>query len=178
MIDDELEERRGASRSLGFTFGARMGIKQMQQMLMREGRTDCCPSRTEMTTPDGGKTRDGTHVFLFKNDEFRQTFYEQTCLKGVVDKPCYFLDRRMHNQSRCVQKRSYTYALVLNPGYSDEVSESESLFSRELPSFTEPNSKWMMDYIQINSGCACEVRPKHGKKKHDKPKKNKKFDHD
>ncbi|KAF4525807.1 hypothetical protein B566_EDAN009915 [Ephemera danica] len=188
-FEEDLEHERGGGHGgggevdhkvYGLSFGNRMGIKQMQQMLMREGRgIECCPSKTETTTPDGGINRDGLHVLLFRNDKVEQTFYEESCLPGVEDKPCYFLDRRMHNQSRCVQKRSFSYAMVLNPAYSeDDLLAEGSIFSQDPSSFNISNSKWMMDYIQVNSGCACEVLPKHRKKKHDKSKKpkNKRID--
>jgi hypothetical protein len=99
-----------------------------------------------------------------------------------VGRPCRFLDRRLHNQSRCVQKFSYTYAIVKNPAASASSAESGSgepqrNYHRSKPhhlpalplTTSTPNSfggsEWMLDYIRVRSGCGCEVMPKPKKRR-------------
>lgn len=95
----------------------------------------------------------GMLVELFSEAENKQRFYELSCRTGVEGKPCRFLDRRLHNQSKCVQKYSYTYALV---------REQPSTVPRphHFPSFPSGGSNWMLDYIRVRSGCSCEITPK------------------
>lgn len=89
-------------------------------MLRREGgeegaAVDCCPVIEEMTEPTGGKNRQEMYVELYRDAENAQRFYEYSCRPDVLDKPCRFIDRKLMNQSRCVQKFSYSYAIVKDP---------------------------------------------------------------
>lgn len=178
----------------------RLTHRELQMLLRREGGeegrpVDCCPSVEEMVEPEGGRNKDDMYVLLFRNGDIRQRFYEYSCKENVVGRPCRFLDRRLHNQSRCVQKFSYTYAIVRNPAASASSAESGSgdpqrhhhhhrpqhLTALPLTTST-PNSfggsEWMLDYIRVRSGCGCEVLPKPKKKRSDtkgKKSKNKKF---
>ncbi|KAJ9578141.1 hypothetical protein L9F63_025001, partial [Diploptera punctata] len=98
----------------------RLTHREMQLLLRREGGeegrpVDCCPSVEEMVEPEGGKNKNDMYVVLFRNGDMRQRFYEYSCKENVVGKPCRFLDKRLHNQSRCVQKYTYSYAIVKNP---------------------------------------------------------------
>lgn len=165
----------------------RLTHREMQMLLRREGGdegrpVDCCPSVEEMVEPEGGRNKDDMYVLLFRNGDIRQRFYEYSCKENVVGRPCRFLDRRLHNQSRCVQKFSYTYAIVRNPAASASSAESGSgdpqrhhhhhrphhLTALPLTTST-PNSfggsEWMLDYIRVRSGCGCEVLPKPKKKR-------------
>lgn len=143
-----------------------------------EGRpVDCCPSVEEMVEPEGGRNKDDMYVVLFRSGDIRQQFYEYSCKENVVGRPCRFLERRLHNQSRCVQKFSYTYAIVRHPEASMSSVEAGSGDQQRhhhhhrlhhltgLPLTTStPNSfggsEWMLDYIRVRSGCGCEVTPK------------------
>ncbi|XP_023706385.1 uncharacterized protein LOC111863863 isoform X1 [Cryptotermes secundus] len=170
--------------------------REMQLLLRLEGGdeghpVDCCPSVEEMVEPEGGRNKDDMYVVLFRNGDIRQRFYEYSCKESVVGKPCRFLNRRLHNQSRCVQKFSYSYAIVRNPGASTSSAEFGSgepqrhHYHRHRPSHlpalplttSTPNSfggsEWMLDYIRVRSGCGCEVMPK-PKKKHSAANKGKK----
>lgn len=98
-------------------------------------------------------------------------FYELSCRTDVENKPCRFVDRKLYNQSRCVQKFSYTYALVRDGG--DHPQRHQQRRQRHFPSL--PDGGWMLDYIRVRSGCACELKAKrkphkphaHERKKHE-----------
>lgn len=75
------------------------------------------------------------------------------------------MEKKLHNQSRCVQKYSYTYALVKDSGRHHHERPNH------LPSFPSsgPGGPLLsLDYIRVRSGCSCEVTPilkkKRGKK--------------
>ncbi|PSN52534.1 hypothetical protein C0J52_14318 [Blattella germanica] len=163
----------------------RLTHREMQMLLRREGGdegrpVDCCPSVEEMVEPEGGKNKDDMYVVLFRNGDMRQRFYEYSCKENVVGKPCRFLDKRLHNQSRCVQKYAYSYAIVKNPAASSAEAGSgepqrhhhhhRTHHLTALPLTTStPNSsgasEWILDYIRVRSGCGCEVMPKPKKKR-------------
>ncbi|XP_065333404.1 uncharacterized protein LOC135935195 [Cloeon dipterum] len=117
----------------------KISVKEMQEYLVLHGTQDCCPS-TNITTPiTNGKDRDKNSVVVMNTSDGPQIFYELVCLPEVLNKPCRFTDPRVRNQTRCVQKHSYSYAMVHNEG--DE---------------HHPR----LDYIHVRMGCACEVSPK------------------
>jgi len=98
-----------------------MTYRKMQMILRQEGGDDglpveCCPTIEEMVEPVGGRTREDMYVELYRDGENVQRFFEYSCRPDVLDKPCRFVDRKFSNQSRCVQKFSYTYAIIQNPG--------------------------------------------------------------
>ncbi|XP_071050908.1 uncharacterized protein [Onthophagus taurus] len=137
------------------------------QMLLRQetrNRTavDCCPSVLEMVEPEGGKNQDDQYVELYRDGANRQRFYELSCHKDVVGKPCRFMDRKLHNNSQCVQKYSYSYAIVKDPGKKGHLRPS-------FPSFPangqNGDAKWTLDYIKVRSGCSCVVVPNKKNKK-------------
>ncbi|XP_071637160.1 uncharacterized protein [Temnothorax longispinosus] len=146
--------------------------RDMQMILRKEGGKDglepveCCPSVLEMVQPLGGRTREDMYVSLYQDGENIQRFYEYSCRADVLNKPCRFADRKLSNQSRCVQKYSFSYAIVQTPG-----SEHRRHHHREhhrFPAFsgnTVSGSGWTLDYIRVRSGCSCEVMPKPRKKK-------------
>lgn len=72
------------------------------------------------------------------------------------------MDRKLHNQSRCVQKYSFTYAIVKQPSGKNIKYESRQ---NHFKSFPAKGSDWMLDYIRVRSGCSCEVTPKVKKKR-------------
>jgi hypothetical protein len=99
----------------------RMTYPEMQKLIRQEGGeeglpVDCCPTIEEMVEPRGGRNRDNMYVELYRDGENAQRFFEYSCRPEVLDKPCRFIDRKLQAQSRCVQKFSYTYAIVQNPG--------------------------------------------------------------
>lgn len=139
--------------------------REAQMVLRREGGekglpVDCCPSTLEMVEPKGGINQEGMLVELFSEAENRQRFYELSCRAGVEGKPCRFMDRRLHNQSHCVQKYSYTYAIVREPESTTRQTRQHSQRPHHFPSFPAAGTNWMLDYIRVRSGCSCEVTPR------------------
>lgn len=57
----------------------------------------------------GGVSRDGRILELFSANA-TQKFYQVSCMKGIRGKRCLFIDQKW--RSRCVQRYSYTYAIV------------------------------------------------------------------
>ena len=91
--------------------------REIQNFLREEGGNEslpveCCPTFEEYTQPLGGKNRKDAYVELFRDEVNNQSFYEYSCIPAVLNQPCRFIDRKLVNQSRCVQRFSYTYALV------------------------------------------------------------------
>lgn len=96
---------------------------------------DCCPSVTRAIAPLGGISKDGRLLQLFRDSQTVQKFYETECAPTVRDQACAFVDSSQW-VSACVQKYSYTYAIVKD-------------FNA-----TEP---YRIDYMMIKSGCSCSV---------------------
>lgn len=152
-----------------------MTYREMQMVLRQEGgedglAVDCCPTIEEMVEPVGGRNRQDMYVELYRDGENAQRFFEYSCRPDVLDKPCRFVDRKLSNQSRCVQKFSYTYAIVENPGTKGGSEEHRRHHHREhrfptFPGNTVSGSTWTLDYIRVRSGCSCEIMPKPKKKK-------------
>lgn len=115
----------------------RMTYREMNMILRHEGGedglpVDCCPTVEEMVEPVGGRNRENMYVQLYRDGQNAQRFFEYSCRPDVLDKPCRFIDRKFTNQSRCVQKFSYTYAIIENSGSTvRNVKWSRSTF-REL----------------------------------------------
>lgn len=134
--------------------------KEMQTILRHESTkrdvVECCPSVLEMVVKKGGRTPSGLYVELYENGDNNQQFYELSCAPGVVDKPCRFVDPRLYNQSRCVQKYSYSYALV-------RCSDSSGMPQnphRNDGNFPVPGSGGCsMDYVMVRAGCECQITP-------------------
>ncbi|XP_049837812.1 uncharacterized protein LOC126282257 [Schistocerca gregaria] len=127
----------------GWRSGGRLTTRQLQTLVSEAsangaGAVECCPSRVDMVAPVGGTNKDGDYVELFNSDEHQQSFFEVSCDDSVVDRPCMFVDHRLQNQSKCVQKYSYSYALVREP----------------------QQSGWRLDYVRVRSGCSCEITPR------------------
>lgn len=123
---------------------------------------ECCPSTKVYSEPVGGVTRDDIYVKLYKG-EIPQYFHEISCNPEILHQPCLFMERRMHNRSRCVQNYSYSYAVVLLPE-SSVSGFPEHKFS---PIFSNETNRYILTHIKIRSGCSCEVRS-------DRPQKYKK----
>lgn len=138
---------------------------EAQTLLRREaaatGRShvDCCPSVVEMVEPEGGKNMDGMYVELYRDGHNRQRFYEVSCRPDVENRPCRFVERRLHAQSVCVQTFSYSYALV-----KDQRGTGGGV--REPGARAGPERSWTMDYIEVRSGCSCVVRPRPRRRQH------------
>ncbi|KAJ8915205.1 hypothetical protein NQ315_015428 [Exocentrus adspersus] len=129
---------------------------------------DCCPTVLEMVEPAGGKNQDGIYVELYRDHSYKQRFYELSCHKDILDKPCRFMDKKLHNQSRCVQQHSYTYALV---------KDTPNHRNKNFPTFPANGSggvTYTLDYISVRSGCSCVVAP--NKRKRNKIKHKRKND--
>ncbi|XP_067008168.1 uncharacterized protein [Anabrus simplex] len=139
------------------------------QMLLRNksiekgGPVECCPSKMDMVMPVGGTRTDGLYVELFQVE--KQKFYEISCLDHVVDKPCLFIDHRLQSQSRCVQKYSYSYALVRDDIPPPVEQHRHDRRSHVPHPHIQRNDSWRMDYIRVRSGCSCEITPKSKKKR-------------
>ncbi|CAG4955520.1 unnamed protein product [Parnassius apollo] len=138
--------------------------REMQSILRREGsqkdEVECCPSVVEMVETKGGKTPSGLYVELYKDGENTQRLYELSCAPGVKDMPCRFVDARLYNHSKCVQKYSYSYALVR---YTTEVPHRH----RNEGHFSVPGG-WSMDYVIVRAGCECQIKPPNRKSAHRK----------
>ncbi|XP_058801710.1 uncharacterized protein LOC131670267 [Phymastichus coffea] len=154
-----------------------MTYPEMQSLIRQEGGdeglpVDCCPTIEEMVEPQGGRNRQDMYVELYRDGENAQRFFEYSCRSDVLDKPCRFIDRKLQAQSRCVQKFSYTYAIVQNlegeqhrrHRHRPEQSQPQQ---HQFPAFpgNGGTSSWTLDYIKVRSGCSCEVSPKPRKRK-------------
>lgn len=127
-----------------------------QEMKNRTTGADCCPSVIEMIEPEGGRNQEGEYVVLYRDGEYRQRFYELSCHQDILEKPCRFIDKRLHDNSRCVQKYSYTYALV---------KDNKNGQRKNFPFPERGDSNWTLDYIRVRSGCSCVVTPNTKKKR-------------
>ncbi|KAK4881630.1 hypothetical protein RN001_004949 [Aquatica leii] len=146
--------------------GKLLSPRENQELLRNETQhrtaVDCCPSVLEMVEPEGGKNQDDQYVELYRDGENRQRFYELSCHKDIEGKPCRFMDKKLHIQSKCVQKYSYTYALVKDPGRHHH--QRPNYF----PAFPSTGgATFTLDYIRVRSGCSCVVSP-NAKKKRDR----------
>ncbi|XP_052742360.1 uncharacterized protein LOC112046827 isoform X2 [Bicyclus anynana] len=158
LTDEELDATAAWKRS---------HWREMQTILRKEGSqrdVECCPSVPEMVAKKGGRTPTGLYVELYEDGENKQRLYELSCAPGVVDKPCRFVDARLYNQSRCVQKYSYSYALVR---YSSTTEMPQG--HRPEGHFSVPGSGgWSMDYVIVRAGCECQITPPKRKNSHRK----------
>lgn len=158
------------------TSNKRMTYREMQNVIRREsgdegGPVDCCPTIEEMVEPTGGRTRDDMYVELYRDGQNIQRFYEYSCRPEVLDKPCRFVDWKLSNQSRCVQMFSKTYAIIKTPGVRGGADDHGRHHHKhhQFPALagigTPGGSGWTLDYIQVRSGCSCQILPKPKKKK-------------
>lgn len=134
--------------------------RDMQYILRHEGNqkdgVQCCPSVLEMVTKKGGRTPTGHYVELYEDGENQQRLFEISCAANVVDQPCRFVDARLYNESRCIQKYSYSYALVRylhTPATETPQPRSEGHFS------VPGSGGWSMDYVRVRAGCECQIKP-------------------
>lgn len=138
-----------------------MNVEQSEKLLMVEGGesklpVECCPSMTEITSPDGGRNIDGMYVQLYKDENQRQQFYETSCRPEILNQPCRFMEKRFHYRSQCVQKYAFSYAIVIP---SDETNYSQHKFPQKhfSPMFHNKSNTYRLDHIQVRSGCSCEI---------------------
>ncbi|XP_032685336.1 uncharacterized protein LOC116850792 [Odontomachus brunneus] len=138
----------------------RMTLREMEYLLHKEligtdgNAVECCPAIVDMVEPIGGRNRRNMFVQLFRNGDITQRFFEYSCRTDVLDRPCKFIDWRLSNRSKCVQKFAYVYAIVNTTKVQD--------YKEGHP---ETKTEWALDYIRVRSGCSCEIMPKTKKKK-------------
>ncbi|XP_051174571.1 uncharacterized protein LOC127290183 [Leptopilina boulardi] len=152
----------------------RMTYREMQNIIRLEGgedgvAVDCCPTIEEMSEPVGGRNRQDMYVELYRDGENAQRFFEYSCRPDVLDKPCRFIDRKLNEQSRCVQQFSYSYAIIQSSEIKDGEHTRHHHRQHHFPAFpgsaAASGSSWTLDYIKVRSGCSCEITPKPKKKK-------------
>ncbi|RWS28279.1 uncharacterized protein B4U80_04339, partial [Leptotrombidium deliense] len=85
----------------------------------------------------GGVSKYGRILELYNDVNSTQSFYQISCREGVKGRKCDYVHPLYRPSSRCVQRYTFTYALVREFGVP------------------EP---WRLDYIRIRSGCSCEIR--------------------
>ncbi|XP_035223493.1 uncharacterized protein LOC118196187 [Stegodyphus dumicola] len=124
-------------------------LKKREQLHLLVNKSDeCCPSVTEIIQPLGGVSKAGRILELYRDQNSTQSFYQTSCKEGVKGHHCRYIDDDRRHHSVCVQRYTYTYALVRE-------------FNSQAP--------WRLDYIRIRSGCSCEIRVHeehfHGKKR-------------
>ncbi|CAH1716043.1 unnamed protein product [Aphis gossypii] len=158
--------------------------KSQEYLVSVGGQEDCCPSQMEMIEPNGGSNPDGLYVELFSDGADKQRFYEVSCKPGVEGKPCLFMERKLHGHSTCVQRYSYSYAIVREENarhhhggvgvggggggqYNNNGGKQtfQSLFPND-------NNVWKLDYIKVRSGCACMVQSPKKKQQQKQRRKN------
>ncbi|XP_025157238.1 uncharacterized protein LOC105190478 [Harpegnathos saltator] len=140
----------------------RMSLRDMEHLLHKESGSnghavECCPSTVDMVEPVGGRNRRNMFVQLFRNGDITQRFFEYSCRADVLDRPCKFIDWRLSNRSKCVQKFAYVYAIVNTTSEQDYNNEGYDPF--------DTRTEWTLDYIRVRSGCSCEIMPKPKRKK-------------
>lgn len=157
--------RRLTSSCLLLDRSQQMSLRDKQLYIMQENNVhwngaECCPTKREMTEPLGGTNEQGVHVTLYRdgNEKNRQRFYEFSCVEGVENQPCRFMDKKFLNQSRCVQQYSYSYALLKDTAAYDPSNGRAPFY------FERKNHTWMLGYIKVRSGCKCIMTPKRTKK--------------
>ncbi|KAK0083277.1 hypothetical protein PV326_006821, partial [Microctonus aethiopoides] len=151
-----------------------MTYREIQNILRDEGgengdAVDCCPTIEETTQPRGGRNRQGMYVELYRGADNVQRFYETSCRPDVLDRPCRFIDRKLFNQSRCVQKYSYSFALIKTTEKTSSTESEDVAHPTRHHKYRFTNldyeSGWALDHILVRSGCGCEVSPKPKKKR-------------
>lgn len=150
------------------------GHRNREHPAVGGGHEDCCPSQMEMIEPNGGRNPDGLYVELYGDGADKQRFYEVSCKPGVEGKPCSFLERRLRRSSTCVQRYSYSYAIVhggnsvarrRRHGHgtsSGQYSANNNGTGGRLTflSLFPGDNVWKLDYIKVRSGCTCTVQPR------------------
>ncbi|GAB6018979.1 hypothetical protein CHUAL_000618 [Chamberlinius hualienensis] len=109
---------------------------------------ECCPSETRMVEMVYGVSRNNTLLEIYNNASKPQRFYEVVCAPNVINRTCKFVEAALQPNSRCVERFTYTYALV-----------RDFPITNNDPSFVHraDSSEWRLDYIRIRSGCFCEI---------------------
>ncbi|XP_012545242.1 uncharacterized protein LOC114240356 isoform X2 [Bombyx mandarina] len=171
---DDMSWKRSHWREMQLILQQQGTRKDGQSPETQKEGVDCCPSVLEMVIKKGGRTVNGLYVELYEDGENKQRLFELTCAPGIVDMPCRFIDARLYNDSRCVQKYSYSYALVRPPPQS---SATESPHQKSEGHFSVPGSDgWSMDYVKVRAGCECQIKPpKNTRKRHKKRKRNRRI---
>lgn len=108
-------------------------------------------------------------MFSFCSDGAdKQRFYEVSCKPGVEGRPCLFMERKLHGHSTCVQRYSYSYAIVREENVRhhqhDHLHGGAAAYNNNnngkqtFQSLLLTDNKWKLDYIKVRSGCACMVQ--------------------
>lgn len=75
--------------------GRLLTLRENQMLLRNETKNrtsvDCCPSVLEMVEPKGGTNQEDKYVELYRDGVTRQRFYELSCHRDIVDKPCRYV---------------------------------------------------------------------------------------
>ncbi|KAF0773753.1 Uncharacterized protein FWK35_00000242 [Aphis craccivora] len=118
-------------------------------------------------------------VICFSDGADKQRFYEVSCKPGVEGKPCLFMERKLHGHSTCVQRYSYSYAIVreenarhhhgVGVGGQYNSNGGKQTFQSLFPN---DNNVWKLDYIKVRSGCACMVQSPKKKQQQKQRRKN------
>lgn len=168
----ELDEENSDSVYILGNTGDYMNAEQERKMLFYSPNKslghDCCPSTYELTSPTFGRNLKGEMVTLYNSDSLRQQFVEISCKEDVLNKKCRFMHKIYANRSRCVQKYSFAYALIVvgnetleTPVKLNNTSEySEHNETKRTNLYTDTADIYALDHIQIRSGCGCVIEPK------------------
>lgn len=86
--------------------GKLLTMRDNQMLLRNETKhrtsVDCCPTVLEMVEPKGGTNQDDKYVELYTDSVTKQRFYELSCHKDIVDKPCRFVSNTSTNYSSSI----------------------------------------------------------------------------
>jgi len=103
-------------------------------------------------------------MYCYSDGADKQRFYEVSCKPGVEGKPCLFMERKLHGHSTCVQRYSYSYAIVREENARHHHGVSSGQYNNNggkqtfQSLFPNDNNVWKLDYIKVRSGCACMVQ--------------------
>lgn len=118
-----------------------------------------------MTSPVGGINAEGNYVELYRDGDKQQRFYEVSCREEIVDRPCRYMEKRYHNRSKCIQKYSFSYAIVIpesratEPSLNTYTNTTGNTKSSDQSFSLAQSNTFVLDYIQVRSGCSCEITP-------------------
>ena len=140
---DELKREGKRRRDQKKRNRERKNGSKKDRWLDKDNIMDCCPSKLLVVEKNVGKARDYHAYEIHPNHKF---FYERVCLEEYQNKTCNFPQKTVRKgvKSRCRQELSYSQALV-RPYKED--------------------SEWKIDYVEVRSGCSCQVLAPRRKKK-------------
>jgi len=70
------------------------------------------------------------------------------------------MERKLHGHSTCVQRYSYSYAIVREENARHHHGQYNNNGGKQTfqSLFPNDNNVWKLDYIKVRSGCACMVQ--------------------